>query len=72
MSVTGIPIEYLFAIVGAMVAGIYLDLRREVRSLRKESIARGTQIALIKQMLNAVCKHIKLPYSVFDEDDTRT
>jgi hypothetical protein len=68
-ALTGIPVELLFTIIGTLIVGIYLDLKREVRSLRKESNVRGTSIALIRQAVNAICNHIKLPFHIEDKQD---
>ena len=66
MSLTGIPIEFLFAAIGGMLGLIYADMKRELRTLRKESNARGTSIALIRQSVNSLCNHLKLPFHIED------
>jgi hypothetical protein len=66
---TGIPIEVLFAVIGAMLVAIYADIKWEVRKLRVESNKRGQSIALIRQAVNAICNHIKLPFHVEDNDN---
>lgn len=64
MSITGIPIEWLFAIIGALISGIYLDLKREVKRLRVESQDRGVSLAVLKNSFNNLCKHLKAPFHI--------
>lgn len=69
---TGIPVELLFTIIGALLLCIYADLKFEVRRLRKESVARGLTLALLRQALHIVCTHLKIPFSIGlgpDKDD---
>lgn len=66
---TGIPVEYLFSIIGAMVALVYLDLRREVKILRKESQGRAVQLTGIRFVLASVCKKLDIPFELRSNDD---
>lgn len=64
MSTTGIPVEVLFTVIAALISGIYLDLKREVRMLRSESRDRGVALAVIKNSFNNLCKHLKAPFHI--------
>lgn len=68
MTTTGIPIEWMFAVLAAMVGGIYLNLLWEVRRLRSESSKRGENIAAMRYTLRAICHKLDLPFG--DDDDT--
>jgi hypothetical protein len=61
---TGIPVEALFSIIGGMVTLVYLDLRREVRTLRKESQTRTVQLTGIRFILASVCKKLDIPFTL--------
>lgn len=66
---TGIPIEYLFATLGTLVGLIYLDLRREVRILRKESQGRAVQLTGIRFILSSVCRKLDIPFDLRSDDN---
>jgi hypothetical protein len=46
-SLTGIPIEILFGVIGALGGAVWYDLRRSVRKLTHESEKRGRLLVQI-------------------------
>jgi hypothetical protein len=46
-TVTGIPIEYLFLIIGALVSLLYMDLRRGFSTLNKNGEKRDRLLVRI-------------------------
>lgn len=72
---TGIPIEYLFAIIGFLLLGIYGDVKRELRSLKRDGAHRDRNQERFRIALIYVVRHLKVPFAaslldVKDEDDT--
>lgn len=59
-SVTGIPIEYLFAIIGALVVAVYTDLRSSVYRLSKGAVRRD-------RILTLICDKLKIPFNTGDD-----
>jgi hypothetical protein len=69
-SSTGIPIEILFGIIGALVSFIYADLKREVRILRRESNDRTVKISKLSIILGMVCHKLGVPFGhILDDKD---
>jgi hypothetical protein len=62
VSATGIPVEWLFGIIAALIGATYLNIMFEVRKLRKESEYRGRQMAQVKMYLRMIGKKLDLPY----------
>lgn len=62
MGSTGIPIEWMFGTLAALVAGVYLNLLWEVRRLRNESQQRGDHINSMRYTLRAICRKLDLPF----------
>jgi hypothetical protein len=73
MTTTGIPIEALFAVLGFLLAGIYADVKRDLRTLRKGGIVRDRKMDRIGIVLGLVCQTLKVPFSDIlkghDDDD---
>jgi hypothetical protein len=46
-SATGIPVEYLFMLVGILIAGIYADIRAAVFRLQKGATKRDRLLVLV-------------------------
>jgi hypothetical protein len=65
---TGIPIDWLFAAIAAMLGIIYADIKYEVRRLKKYSEARATTLALIKNGFNNLCAHLGAPFHIHEDD----
>lgn len=61
-SVTGIPVELLFAALGVLILGIGSWIIKELRSLRKESVKRSVQIVILTLNVRRVFDHLKLTY----------
>lgn len=68
-TVTGIPTDYLFLIVGALIGAIYLDIKRELRSLRKDANSRVVTLGRITLALRFVCRKLNIPFDANDEDE---
>lgn len=61
-SVTGIPIEVLFSIIGTLILLIYADTRRALNQLQKRAEYRDLQIVRIETSLSMVCSELNLPW----------
>jgi hypothetical protein len=62
-SMTGIPIEWMFAIVSALIAALYLDMKRDLRATRAEGMKRTQDIIRIKIFVRQVCRKLHIDYS---------
>lgn len=69
-SLTTIPIEVLFAIIGGLITivgalGSWIGngIVREIRSLRQESNARGVQLTKQSTILAVICNKLGIPYN---------
>lgn len=67
ISTTGIPIEWLFGLIAALVAVIYVDMKRELRALRRQASRRAGLMLSMKYSLQLVCRKLDIPFN--DEDD---
>jgi hypothetical protein len=74
-SLTGIPIEALFACIGALVALVYWDLRRSlgkneraVAHLSRASVRRDARLARVQIFVSQICA--KLDIHVPPAEDT--
>jgi hypothetical protein len=54
-SVTGIPIEVLFGIIGGLGMLVYADMRRIMNKLTRESEKRGRQMSVFRVYLSQLC-----------------
>lgn len=54
--ITGIPLEYLFVVIGALVSVLYWDLRRALRQLMSKGIRRDVLLARI-------CEKLGIPWN---------
>lgn len=68
-SLTGIPIEYLFTVIGGLITLVYLDVKRELKALRKNAEIRGGQLVRIGTILRIVCSKLRIPYGGDRDDD---
>lgn len=66
-SVTGIPVDYLFATIGALGSLVYADLKREVRSLKHEAAKRGRHIRHVENAVRKVCYKLNIKFE--EEED---
>lgn len=57
--VTGIPIEYLFLMIGALVTAIYAGIRSDLRALKRSAAKRDT-------LLIRICGKIGVDFIVDD------
>lgn len=73
MTTTGIPIEVLFSVLGFLLAGIYLDVKRDLRTLRRGAVNRDKKMDRFGIVLGLVCQTLKVPFSsilqAHDDDD---
>ena len=76
-SLTGIPIEALFACIGALVALVYWDLRRSlgkneraVAHLSQASIRRDRRLAIVQVFVAQICDKLDI-HVPRDEDAAR-
>lgn len=72
-SVTGIPIEVLFACLGALVLGMAYLIMRDLDGLRKgqaasqiDSAKRGRQLTAIQTVLVILAQKAGIPYNPED------
>lgn len=68
-SATGIPVEYLFSIIGALLMLIYLDVKRDLKNLRNNASRRDLVLARVSGALRFVCHKLKIPFREDDNDD---
>jgi hypothetical protein len=57
---TGIPVEVMFAALGALVSALYVGILYEVRALRKGASKHNVLLAL-------VCARLNIPFNNGDE-----
>jgi hypothetical protein len=67
-SETGIPVEWLFGAIGALVGAIYWDMRRQLRELIERATRREQRLTLLHLLVTQVCH--KLDIAVPPEDDS--
>jgi hypothetical protein len=63
MSVTGIPIEWLFGVLGILVSVIYADIKRELRSLNRSAARRELTLERFRIAISLVCRKLNVPFS---------
>jgi len=68
-TLTGIPIEALFAMIGALGSLVYLDIKREVRWLRKESAHRTRVLDSLCAVFHIAAKKLDIPWSPPQDSD---
>jgi hypothetical protein len=60
---TGIPIEYLFGLIGILISIIYCDIKRELRKLRTASELRDLAQERFRVALIFICRKLDIPFS---------
>lgn len=65
-SVTGIPIEILFSVIGVLVALIYGDIKYELRRLRKESHERSNAIIQLRMAVSFISQKLGITFDTHD------
>lgn len=65
-ALTGIPIEILFSIIGALGLIVYGDLRWNMRKLMQESQRRSKQLSVFRIYLSQLCSKAGIH---FDDKD---
>lgn len=68
-SVTGIPIEYLFLIIGGLLSAIYFDVKKDLKSLKRNADTRAITITRMSLALRFVCRKLKIPFDANDDGD---
>lgn len=76
-TMTGIPIEWLFAAIAGLLGMVYADLKKELRSQTRRGINRDKKTERIRITLGLMCESLKLPYAKIlddpsDIDDTKS
>lgn len=66
---TGIPIDVLFSLIGVLGSAIYLDIKKDVRILKRESSQRSVTLAKWGVYLRQLCKAAGIPFQTDQEDD---
>jgi len=66
-SATGIPVDYLFLVIGALLSGIYLDVKRDLRTLRNNAQKRDLAISRVTLALRFVCRKLNIPFDANDD-----
>lgn len=61
-SATGIPIDYLFGSIAALLSIIYLDMKRDIRNLQKEGKIRTRHLSHVENVVRKICAYMKLEY----------
>lgn len=68
-SATGIPIDYLFLIIGALVMLVYGDLRRQqhnmkkdIDKLREDGEKRTKSLIRISTVFRLICQNLRIPW----------
>lgn len=67
-SLTGIPVEYLFAAIGTLVSLVYMDMRRAISALKHEAGKRGRHIRHVENAVRLICNKLKINYEDTDND----
>lgn len=67
-SVTGIPVEYLFAVIGALLTVVYADIRQAIRALKQEAAKRGRHIRHVESCVRLVCNKLNINYQDADDE----
>ena len=65
----GIPIEILFAIIGALAMLIYADVKHELRSLRRASAHRAKSLNYLAGILELICDKMHIKFKPPEVDD---
>lgn len=69
MSATGIPIDYLFGVIAALVSLVYMDIKREIRHLHHNARTRAKHIRHVENTVRTLCNGLAIPYEEVIEDE---
>lgn len=61
--VTGIPVETLFELIGALLLIIYADIKRELRSIRRSAETRDKVVERLRIALCFMARTLKVPFA---------
>lgn len=61
-SISGIPVEYLFGLIAALVGLIYNDIKKEIRSLHANGKIRTGHIRHVENAVRKICSHLNIDY----------
>lgn len=62
MTSTGVPVEWLFAVIALMVGGTYLNIIFEIRLLRKSAAKRDRKVSNLTIMIKNICGKLSIPF----------
>jgi hypothetical protein len=68
-ALTGIPIEVLFGLIGALGMIIYADVKHDLRRLRRASNQRGKSLIYLGSILEQVCDKMHIKFRPPRDDD---
>ena len=60
---TGIPIEWMFGVLAALIAVVYANLVWEIRKLRRSSHKHTGQLDSLMVWMSIVCDKLGIPWS---------
>jgi hypothetical protein len=61
-TVTGIPLDVLFSIIGALLVGVYADMKYQLKKLQEDSAKRSGNIIHMRTLLGFICKKLDIPF----------
>lgn len=67
-SLTGIPVEYLFASIGVLVTLVYGGIRRDIRTLLHDDRQRARQIKHVENAVRTLCNTLNVHYRESDDE----
>ena len=67
-SVTGIPIDYLFACIAGLITIVYTDIRRAIFALKHEAARRGRHMRHVENAVRLMCHKLHIPYEDTDDE----
>lgn len=62
-TMTGIPIDVLFTVIIALIGAVYADIKRELRSLRRNGTNRDLLMERFRIALSYVCQTLHVPFA---------
>jgi hypothetical protein len=62
-TMTGIPIEWLFGAIGFLLAGIYADIKRDLRNIKRAASNRDRVVDRLRIALCFMARTLKVPFA---------
>lgn len=66
-TLTGIPIEALFGVIGALGMIVYASMMWEIRRLRSMSELRHDMLVRVQTAMRLICKKLDIDPSILDD-----